>query len=175
MCLTFGVFYGIIEYNPKERNKMTNYNETIGDLNLVDVKHPVLLKLQERISELEMTITGQSAIVADYKKGLEQLRERTNKHQKNCQSLLETLLDDEEITFDVATLIANCFDNVSLTKTIEVEFQITAIATMEIPFGSDVDDIANSVYVSGLDFYTDLPDVNIDSQGFDVLDFRVVS
>jgi uncharacterized coiled-coil protein SlyX len=154
---------------------MTDY--IVNPIETADLSsnHPVLTQLKKRIEELEMKITTQSSFIADYKKSLEQQHERTHKQQAECQSVLETLLENQDITIDDAQLIADCFDYVSLEKTIQIEFNITATATVQIPLGADPDSVASSVYVSKFDFYTDYNDVEILDYDFTTDDYNVVS
>jgi uncharacterized coiled-coil protein SlyX len=154
---------------------MTDYTANPIETADLSSNHPVLTQLKKRIEELEMNITTQSSFIADYKKSLEQQFDRTHKQQLECQSVLEILLENQDITIDDAQLIADCFDYVSLSKTVQIEFNITATATVQIPFGADPDDVASSVFVQSVDFYTDYADTEILDHDFFTDDYNVVS
>jgi len=154
---------------------MTDYIANPIETADLSSNHPVLTQLKKRIEELEMNITTQSSFIADYRKSLEQQFDRTRKQQAECQSVLETLLENQDISLEDAELIADCFDYVSLTKTVQIEFNITATATVQVPLGTDPDEVAGSVYVSSFDFYTDYNGAEMLDYDFTTDDYNVVS
>lgn len=161
----------IIEATTKKEDKMeigtlTNYNETTGDLEAVESNHPVLLQLKNQISLLE----------AEKDRLTEQNKRYANKYltaQESLESLLKELLDEDDIHFDNAKKIADIFDNVSLTKQIEVSYTISAVATIEVPCGADPDDVAGSTYVERIEFYTDFDGADVVESDHDTEDWNV--
>ena len=183
MTETFSTTYNVggMPYNryinPKEREEMTENN--IGTFGEFDpnaeptveeiakaISHPVLTHLNKRLENLQ-------TLVAEKDSRILSLRDKYRTTEYQVESKLKELLDDEEISPENAQAIAEIFDNITLTKQIEIEFTISATATVEVPYGADPDDVAGSVYVERVDFYTDFDGADVLESDFDTEDWRV--
>ncbi len=75
---------------------------------------------------------------------LDALQETNNRNSRAQDKLKDYLVENyDEIGEEHATEIANIF-GIDLSKTVDVEFNVTIKATVSIPIGKDVDDL--SVY-----------------------------
>lgn len=129
-------------------------------------KHPVLSELNATISNLESLLKAQKDTSARY-------AEKYRTTQNNAQALLKELLDDEEIEYEVAKRIADLFDSVSLSKTVDVSYTITATVSVEVPYNTDPDSVGDNVFVERVDFYSQDYDYDILETDFDVEDYNV--
>ena len=161
---------------------MENENEigTVGDY--VPNTHPVLANLNAKVTELENELslaTAQKDKLTNENTFIsEQHRKSVDKYRSaeySLTSVLKELLDDEDITFENATKIAEIFDSVTLTKVVMVRYELTADVELEIPYGSDVDEIAGNTYIDRVTAETYESDVEVLEVDFDVSDYRVVS
>jgi hypothetical protein len=153
---------------------MENENETpeilevVGDLVAVSSEHPVLLHYKKQIEELEVKLADKEASVY-------RLRDKYRTAEYAVEAKLKELLDDEDIELEHAKAIAEIFDSISLTKQITIQYDITATATLEVPYGADPDDVASACYVERVEFYTDFEDAEVLESDHDVNDWRDVS
>lgn len=147
----------------KRKKKMNDYNP---DQEPNTIQHPVLIELNTKVANLESLLQAQKDTSARY-------AEKYRNTQTNTEILLKELLDDEEIEYDVAKRIADLFDYISLTKQVEVQYTISATATIEVPYGADADDVASSTYVERVEFYTDYEDAEVLESDFDTEDWNV--
>jgi hypothetical protein len=129
-------------------------------------QHPVLVGLRSEIANLESVKQAQSDTII-------RLRDKWRTAEYSLESVLKELLDDEEISPENAQKIADIFDGITLTKQIEIEYTITATATVEVPYGSDPDDVANSTYVERVEFYTDFDGADVLESDHEAEDWRV--
>lgn len=144
--------------------------------------HPVLQAQNQRITDLENELSLATAekdkLNNDKEFISEQLRKSADKYRTaeySLTSVLKELLDDEDITFENATKIADIFDSVTLTKVVTIRYELTADVELEIPYGSDVDDIAGNTYIDRVTAETYESEVEVLEVDFDVSDYRVVS
>ena len=167
---------------------MENYNPqtgTFGDYNpnaepteqeiASAISHPVLTHLNKRLEELQAQVERTNALVAEKDARILQLRDKYRTAEYSLEAKLKELLDDESIELEYAKEIAEIFDGITLTKQITIQFDITATATLEVPYGADNDDVAGSTYVENIQFYTDFEDAEILESEQDVNDWRDVS
>jgi hypothetical protein len=137
--------------------------------------HPVLLTLQTKIADLEAQVERTNALVAEKDTRILQLRDKYRTAEYSLEAKLKELLDDESIELEYAKEIAEIFDGITLTKHITIQYDITATATIEVPYGADPDDVAGSTYVERVEFYTDFEDAEVLETDQDVNDWRDVS
>jgi hypothetical protein len=130
------------------------------------ISHPVLTHLNSRLENLQSQLTASQDSVM-------RLRDKYRSAEYSLEALLKELLDDEEISVENAQRIADIFDNITLTKQIEVRYTITATATIEVPYGADEDDVASSTYVERVEFYTDYDNAEVLESDHDVDDWNV--
>lgn len=154
---------------------MTDYIETTGDLVAVSSNHPVLEQLKTKIADLEAQVERTNALVAEKDTRIFQLRDKYRTAEYKLEAVLKELLDDESIELEYAKSIADIFDSITLTKQITIQYDITATATIEVPYGADPDDVASSTYVERVEFYTDFEDAEVLESDHDVNDWRDVS
>jgi hypothetical protein len=146
------------EYNPNA----TPTEEEIAKA----ISHPVLTHLNQRLENLQSLLTvSQDSVM--------RLRDKYRTAEYSLEALLKKLLDDEEITIEVAQAIAEIFDSITLTKQIEIAYTISATATVEVPYGADADEVGNSTYVERVEFYTDFDGADVLEVDHDVEDWNV--
>ncbi len=156
-------------YNPESNTfEPTEILEVVGDLVAVSSEHPVLLQYKKQIEELEVKLADKEATAL-------RLRDKYRTAEYKLEAVLKELLDNEEIELEHAKTIAEIFDYISLTKQITIQYDITATATIEVPYGADPDDVAGSTYVERVEFYTDFEDAEVLETDQDVNDWRDVS
>jgi hypothetical protein len=132
------------------------------------ISHPVLTHLNKRLETLQTLVAEKDATIL-------RLRDKYRTAEYSVESKLKELLDDEDIELEHAKAIAEIFDGITLTKQITIQYDITATATLEVPYGADPDDVAGSCYVERVEFYTDFEDAEVLESDHDVNDWRDVS
>ena len=132
------------------------------------ISHPVLTHLNKRLETLQTLVAEKEATAL-------RLRDKYRTAEYKLEAVLKELLDDEEIELEVAKRIADVFDSITLTKQITIQYDITATATIEVPYGADADEVAGSTYVERVEFYTDFDDAEVLESDHDVNDWRDVS
>jgi hypothetical protein len=132
------------------------------------ISHPVLTHLNKRLETLQTLVAEKEATAL-------RLRDKYRTAEYKLEAVLKELLDDEEIELEVAKRIADVFDSITLTKQITLQYDITATATIEVPYGADADEVAGSTYVERVEFYTDFDDAEVLESDHDVNDWRDVS
>jgi hypothetical protein len=132
------------------------------------ISHPVLTHLNKRLETAH-------ALVAEKDATILRLRDKYRTAEYALEAKLKELLDDESIELEYAKEIAEIFDGITLTKQITIQYDITATATLEVPYGADPDDVAGSCYVERVEFYTDFEDAEVLESDHDVQDWRDVS
>ena len=156
---------------------MPDHNPETGTFGeyVPESNHPVLQQLKKQIEDLETRLTMQTALLADKEATALRLRDKYRTAEYKLEAVLKELLDDEEISIEHAKTIADIFDYITLTKQITIQYDITATATIEVPYGADADDVAGSTYVERVEFYTDFDDAEVLETDHDVNDWRDVS
>jgi hypothetical protein len=156
---------------------MPDHNPETGTFGeyVPESNHPVLQQLKKQIEDLETRLTMQTALLADKEATALRLRDKYRTAEYKLEAVLKELLDDEEISIEHAKTIAEIFDYITLTKQITIQYDITATATIEVPYGADADDVAGSTYVERIEFYTDFEDAEVLESDQDVNDWRDVS
>jgi hypothetical protein len=156
---------------------MPDHNPETGTFGeyVPESNHPVLQQLKKQIEDLETRLTMQTALLADKEATALRLRDKYRTAEYKLEAVLKELLDDEEISIEHAKTIAEIFDYITLTKQITIQYDITATATIEVPYGADADDVAGSTYVERVEFYTDFEDAEVLESDSDVNDWRDVS
>jgi len=152
----------------ENENQTPEILEVVGDLVAVSSEHPVLLHYKKQIEELEVKLADKEATAL-------RLRDKYRTAEYKLEAVLKELLDNEEIELEHAKTIAEIFDYITLTKQITIQYDITATATLEVPYGADPDDVASSCYVERVEFYTDFEDAEVLESDHDVNDWRDVS
>jgi hypothetical protein len=156
------------DYKP-ETGTFGDYNpnaEPTEDEIAKAISHPVLTHLNAKVENLQSQLTASQDSVM-------RLRDKYRTAEYSLEAVLKELLDDEEISPENATKIAEIFDGNTLTKQIEVEYTITATATIEVPYGSDSDEVADSTYVENVQFYTDFDGADVLESDHEVEDWKV--
>jgi hypothetical protein len=146
---------------------MTDSTGTFGEY-APESNHPVLQQLKNQIENLESQLKASQDTVM-------RVRDKYRTAEYAVEAKLKELLDDENIELEYAKEIANIFDSITLTKQITIQYDITATATIEVPYGADADDVAGSTYVERVEFYTDFEDAEVLESDQDVNDWRDVS
>ncbi len=146
------------DYNP-------NAEPTVEEI-ATAISHPVLTHLNKRLetlqnrnAELEQTTT--------------RLRDKYRSAEYQVEAKLKELLDDEEISPENAQAIADIFDSITLTKQVEIAYTVTATVTVEVPYGADPDEVADSTYIERVEFYTEFDNAEVLESDHDVEDWRV--
>jgi hypothetical protein len=130
------------------------------------ISHPVLTHLNSRLENLQSQLTASQDSVM-------RLRDKYRSAEYSLEALLKELLDDEEISIENAQRIADIFDSITLTKQIEVSYTLSVLATIEVPYGADEDDVASSTYVERVEFYTDFDNAEVLESDHEIEDWRV--
>jgi hypothetical protein len=136
--------------------------------------HPVLLALNEKVEKLEKDLAEKEVYRATTADQLRSVRYDHDSKKLKLKDVLAELLEDEEITFENANKIAEIFD-VMLTKRIEIEYNITASVTIEVPMNADPDEVADNVYCDRVDFSTYESDHEVLETDYDVTDWNIRS
>jgi hypothetical protein len=152
----------------ENENQTPEILEITGDLVAVSSEHPVLLHYKNQIENLESQLKASQDTVM-------RVRDKYRTAEYKLEAKLKELLDDESIELEYAKEIADIFDSITLTKHITIQYEITATATLEVPYGADPDDVAGSCYVERVEFYTDFDDAEVLESEHDVNDWRDVS
>ena len=144
--------------------------------------HPVLQALNERVARLEADLsiaTAEKDKLSNEKTFVsEQLRKSTDKYRSAeyaLTDLLKELITDEEISIENAQRIADIFDNVTLSTRVTIRYDIVAAVELEVPFGKDLDEVADNTYCDSVTFETYESDSEVLEVDFDVTDWKVVS
>ena len=144
--------------------------------------HPVLATLNEKVTKLENDLSIATAEKDRLTKSNEfmsaQITKWSDKYRKAeyaLTDLLKELITDEEITIDNAQRIADIFDNVILSTRVTIRYDIVAAVELEVPFGKDLDEVADNTYCDSVRFETYESDSEVLEVDFDVTDWNVVS
>jgi hypothetical protein len=144
--------------------------------------HPVLAALNEKVARLEADLSIATAEKDKLKQNNEfvsaQLTKWSDKYRKAeyaLTDLLKELITDEEISIENAQRIADIFDNVILTKRVNIRYDIVVSVELEVPFGKDPDEVADNTYCDSVRFDTYEEDSEVLECDFDVTDWNVVS
>jgi hypothetical protein len=150
--------------------QMPDHNPETGTFGeyVPESNHPVLQQLKNQIENLESQLKASQDTVM-------RVRDKYRTAEYSVEAKLKELLDDENIELEYAKEIADIFDSITLTKQITIQYDITATATIEVPYGADADDVAGSTYVERVEFYTDFEDAEVLESDSDVNDWRDVS
>lgn len=157
------------EYNP-ETGTFGDYVSTEPAVS----SHPVLVVLNEKIEKLEKdlaTSEGYRTSIADQ---IRSVRYDHDAKKLKLKDVLVELVEQEELTFENASKIAEIFD-IMLTKRIDIEYKITAVVTIEVPINADEDDVADNLYCDRVDFSTYNSDYEVLESDYDVEDWSVRS
>lgn len=136
--------------------------------------HPVLIALNEKVESLEKQLVESERYRAI---NAEQVRTQRYDHESKkvkLKDVLISLVEEEDLDYDNAKTIADIFD-ILLTKRVEVEYNITASVTIEIPITADPDDVADEMYCEGVEFNSYNSDYEILETDYDVSDWNVRS
>jgi hypothetical protein len=144
--------------------------------------HPVLQALNEKVSKLENDLSIVTA-ERDANKNennfinsqLINARDKYRKAEYALTDLLKEMITDEDITIENAQKIADIFDNVILTKRVNIRYDIVVSVELEVPFGKDPDEVADNTYCDSVRFDTYEEDSEVLECDFDVTDWTVVS
>lgn len=146
------------------------------------IQHPVLIALNEKVANLENDLSILTAERDALKNKDEfvsaQLKKWSDKYRlmESCvQDLLKEMLDDEEIEFEAAKKIAELFDNVTLSKQVNIRYSITADVLVEMPYNADTDEVAGDIYLDRVDFSTYHGDADILETDPEIEDWNIVS
>lgn len=137
-------------------------------------KHPVLTALNERIATLEKELADKETYRANVADQLRSIRYDHDKKKLALKDVLISLVEEEDLHYDNAKTIAEIFD-IMLTKRIEVEYKITATATLDVPINADPDEVADEVYCDRVDFSTYNSDYEVLETDYDVEDWSIRS
>ena len=136
--------------------------------------HPVLKALNERIEKLETALAVSEQYRATNADQLRSVRYDHDKKKLALKDVLVELVNDEDLEYDYAKTFADIFD-ILLTKQVEIEYTITATATIEVPINADPDTVADNVYCERVDFSTYESDYEVLESDYDVTDWNIRS
>jgi predicted DNA-binding protein YlxM (UPF0122 family) len=136
--------------------------------------HPVLKALNERIEKLEKDLAVSEQYRATNADQLRSVRYDHDSKKLKLKDVLVSLVEEEDLHYDNAKTIADIFDIV-LTKQVEIEYTITATATIEVPINADPDEVADNVYCERVDFSTYESDYEVLESDYDVTDWNIRS
>jgi predicted DNA-binding protein YlxM (UPF0122 family) len=136
--------------------------------------HPVLKALNERLEELEKKLAESERYRSTNADQLRSVRYDHDSKKLKLKDVLAELLEEEDITFENANKIAEIFD-VMLTKRIDIEYNITASVTIEVPMNADPDEVADEMYCERVEFNSYNSDYEILETDYDVSDWNVRS
>jgi DNA polymerase elongation subunit (family B) len=157
------------DYNPE----MGTFGDYVSTEPAVS-NHPVLLALNEKVESLEKQLAEAERYRAS---NADQVRTLRYDHDSKKLKLKDVLVDFVEhnlLPYEDAKTIADIFD-ILLTKRIEIEYNITASVTLDVPITADPDDVADNLYCDRVDFSTYNEDHEVLETDFDVSDWNVRS
>jgi len=105
-----------------------------------ETQHPVLQQLNTQIENLQSQLTASQDSVM-------RLRDKYRTAEIKVEALLKELLADDLITTEIAERFVEIFDNISLTKQVEINYTVTGTITVEVPFGMAEHEIVNNTYI----------------------------
>lgn len=146
------------------------------------IQHPVLIALNEKVANLENDLSLMTAerdklnqsntfISAQHQKATDKYRTA----EYSLTEVLKEMITDEEISIENAQKIADIFDNIMLTKRVNIRYNVSVAVEVEVPFGADEDEVADQVYCDRVTFETYESDYEVLECDFDVEDWNVVS
>jgi len=163
----------------KRKKKMEDINNTPD---FTPNTHPVLQALNEKVARLEAdlsVVTAEKDKLNNEKTFVsEQLRKSSDKYRSaeySLTDLLKELITDEEISIENAQRIADIFDNVTLSTRVTIRYDIVATVELEVPFGKDLDEVADNTFCDRVTFETYESDCEVLEVDFDVTDWNVSS
>jgi hypothetical protein len=90
------------------------------------------------------------------------------------KDVLVSLVEEEDLHYDNAKTIADIFD-ILLTKRIEIEYNITASVTIDVPITADPDEVADEIYCERVEFSAYNSDYEVLESDYDVSDWNIRS
>ena len=128
-----------------------------------ETQHPVLQQLNTQIENLQSQLTASQDSVM-------RLRDKYRTAEIKVEALLKELLADDLITIEIAERFAEIFDNISLTKQVEINYTVSGTITVEVPFGMEDYEITNNTFIDRVeaDAYEniDVLEVSFDTDSF---------
>ena len=128
-----------------------------------ETQHPVLQQLNTQIENLQSQLTASQDSVM-------RLRDKYRTAEYKVEALLKELLADDLITMEIAERFAEIFDNVSLSKQVEISYTVSGTITVEVPFGMEDHEIVNNTFIDRVeaDAYEniDVLEVSFDTDSF---------
>ena len=144
--------------------------------------HPVLQTLNEKVARLEADLSIATAEKDRLTQSNEfmsaQITKWSDKYRKAeyaLTDLLKEMISDEDITIENAQKIADIFDNVTLTKRVTIQYDIVSTVEFEVPFGKDIDEVADNAYCDVVRFDTYDSDTEVLECDFDISNYTVIS
>ena len=169
----------IIETHQEKEAPM---NEEVNIGTFVPNTHPVLQALNEKVSKLENDLSLATAEKDRLTQSNEfmsaQITKWSDKYRKAeyaLTDLLKEMISDEDITIENAQKIADIFDNVTLTKRVTIQYDIVSTVEFEVPFGKDIDEVADNAYCDVVRFDTYDSDTEVLECDFDISNYTVIS
>jgi hypothetical protein len=136
--------------------------------------HPVLTALNEKVESLEKQLAEAERYRASNADQVRTLRYDHDSKKLKLKDVLVELVNEEDLHYDNAKTIADIFD-ILLTKRVDVEYTITATATIEIPINADEDEVADEIYCERIEFNSYNSDYEILETDYDVSDWNIRS
>jgi hypothetical protein len=136
--------------------------------------HPVLTALNEKVESLEKQLAEAERYRAS---NADQVRTLRYDHDSKKLKLKDVLVDFVEhnlLPYEDAKTIADIFD-ILLTKRIEIEYNITASVTIDVPITADPDEVADEIYCERVEFSAYNSDYEVLESDYDVSDWNVRS
>ena len=168
----------IIETHQEKEAPMEEIN--IGTF--IPNTHPVLQTLNEKVARLEADLSIATAEKDRLTQSNEfmsaQITKWSDKYRKAeyaLTDLLKEMISDEDITIENAQKIADIFDNVTLTKRVTIQYDIVSTVEFEVPFGKDIDEVADNAYCDVVRFDTYDSDTEVLECDFDISNYTVIS
>ena len=136
--------------------------------------HPVLIALNEKVESLEKQLAETERYRASNADQVRTLRYDHDSKKLKLKDVLVSLIEEEDLHYDNAKTIADIFD-ILLTKRIEIEYNITATISVEVPITADPDEVADEMYCERVEFETYNSDHEVLETDYDVSDWNVRS
>ena len=157
------------DYNPE----MGTFGEYVPTEPAVS-NHPVLLALNEKVERLEKELAEKERYRVSNADQLRTLRYDHESKKLKLKDFLVSLVEEEDLHYDNAKTIADIFD-ILLTKRIDIEYNITASVTIEVPITADEDEVADEIYCERVEFSAYNSDYEVLESDYDVSDWNIRS
>ena len=124
------------------------------------ISHPVLANLNARLENLQSQLTASQDTAV-------RLRDKYRTAEHKVEALLKEWLIEDQITMEMAQSLADIFDNISLTKQVELSYSVSGTITVEVPITMEDDHIESNVFIDRVEADTYESDIEVLEVSFD--------